>query len=144
MRVGEDPDRRTMRRWYETKLAERAAMLCHQATERRLLNRLALKAQNGTIGKADPAVDRFMESDDMQVRIGDDVHNHYPQESQAPASQPMSGLKKAALAAALLGAGGGIGAAVPWLTGAPNSTPPAVEFPADHDTQYELHLGGGR
>lgn len=142
MLATETPPDKTMRRWYELKIAERAALLLHQTADRKLLHRLATKMQDGTLGKNGPGVDQLRGAEDMQVRIGDEVHNHYEPQPAASQSTPMSGLKKAALTAALLGAGGGIGAAVPFALDALKSTAP-VAAPADSDTQYELHIGGG-
>jgi len=144
--IDETPAEKTMRRWYEMKLADNAAQTLHQAKGRKILNRLAVKSQDGTIGKPDPVADQFVESDDMQIRIGDEV-NHFQIPPEAISTTPtrttnQSGwLKKAALAAALLGAGGGTGAALPWIVEQFQSAPSVVEQPADKDTLFELHLG---
>jgi len=146
-----------MRRFYETLLADKAAMLLHRADDRNTLKRLMLKTQNGSVGRPDAAVDRLME-DNMQVRIGDEVHHHHPAPepttttapqpaaTSAPAGAPRSTLtdwlKRAAVAAALLGTGGAIPVAgaylLNWIRPATEAAPAAV----DTDTQYELRLGG--
>jgi len=141
--IDETPAEKTMRRWYEMKLADNAAQILHQAKARRVLNRLAIKTQNGTLGKPDPVADEFV-GEDMQVRIGDQV-NHYQVMPETSASETSASrnslLKKAALAAALLGLGGGTGAALPWIVGMFQAQPPTMETPTDSDTLFELHLG---
>ncbi len=147
MMTTETPPRKTMRRWFEMRLANEAAMILHGANGRKLLHRLAKKTQDGTLGKTDPSVDQQLGSEDMQIRIGDEVHNHYQQEPPQVASQPTpaSGIKRAAMIAALVAGGGGIGAAVPMVLDAMKpATPPAAVTPTDENTQYELHIGGGQ
>ena len=83
----------------------------------------------------------------MQIFVDSPVTMQAPgNEAQAarPQSAPpaTSGLKKVALAAALLGAGGGIGATVPLALDTLKPTLTPAITPADSDTQYELHLGG--
>jgi hypothetical protein len=71
------------------------------------------------------------EDEDMRVNVDSPTTVHYHQPSRAGT------LAKAAMAAALLGSGAGIGAAVPWIVGelADRPTPPA-----DQDTQYEARF----
>jgi len=128
----ETPARKTMRRWFELKLGERAAMLLHQAKQRQLLNRLAMKTQDGTLGQQDPHVDRALGSEEMGVHIGDIYHA--PPVSPTASQQPaMPWWIKAGIAAALLASGGTLGVGVAsYLAGSG----------ADTDTQYELRLGG--
>ena len=72
----------------------------------------------------------------MGVSIGNESHHYYAPPRKA------SGLAKVGLAAAMLGTGAGLGAAVPLLLGALADRPPQrVETPwVDHDTQYEARL----
>ena len=106
--------------------------MIHSTTARKIVNRLILKTQNGTMGQSDPDADKILE-EDMRVHIGDEIHNY-----------PAAIAKKVALAAALLAAGGGVGAGIPWLVGAfDKPVPSAVSSMQDEDTQYELHIGGG-
>jgi len=137
----ETPPERVMRQWYQGKLAERMGQFGAMLQSRELLRRGALKQQDGTLGQPGDPPDL---EDDMQIRVGDEVHYHQEATPAAPvAMQPAtkpepSLLAKAApllLAAAIGASGVGIPA---WMAGA-FSKPAAIES-VDTDTQYLLEL----
>jgi len=150
----ETPGEKTMRRFYETELASRAILVARMGQNRRILDRLALKQQNGTLGKPDPDVDKLLEDQDVQVRIGDEVHYHSAEPTPtAPSASDSSGagteagpaavespksgpslLKQAATLAAIMAGMGGSAGLASWLTSAlskPAETQqPSVSVPA--------------
>jgi len=103
--VLETPGEKTMRRWYEGKLAERLLQATQMAASRNLLRRGARKMQDGTLGQpGDPS-----EEEPVNILIGDQTYN-VPPESPSTGSGTVDLLKKAAIVAALLG--GGVGRVV--------------------------------
>lgn len=139
------PGEEIKQQWMQARLGHEAMCLDNLQRGARIVERLALKRQNGTIGRADPGLEEFDKSlgDDMGVSIGNrTVHNHYPPAAVKPSFRSGWGLKKLALWAALLAAGGGTGAALPWLL-EPLQPGPAVAPPqrADRDTLFELRFG---
>ena len=125
------------------KIARELATLRGPATEAIMLDDLqnVLRDERASTRKQNGQPDR--KEDDM-IHLGDTIIHPAATAATLVQSAPMSGLKKAALAAALLGAGGGLGAAVPFAVDALKpSTPPPVTAPIDADTLYELHIGGG-
>jgi len=112
----ETPPEKTMRRFYEGKLAERLMQAASMEQNRQLLRRGARKQQDGTLGTPG---DGITSEDPVNIHIGD-IHQLVPSissNSQAQVSK-VSRLAKSALIAAALLSGGGIGAVVPWLLGA--------------------------
>ena len=100
----ENPPERVMRQWYQAKLGERLGQFAEMSASRDLIRRGAKKMQDGTIGKdtGEPGVE------DMNIRVGDEVHQHYheaqtalpapilpppekPISQQRPATSPGSG-----------------------------------------------------
>jgi hypothetical protein len=112
----ETPPEKTMRRFYEVKLAERLMQAASLERNRRLLRRGARKQQDGTLGEPG---DSSSPEDDVNIHIGD-IHqlNPLPSNNRPQASGVSKLAKSALVAATLLGGGGGIGLAVPWLLGA--------------------------
>jgi hypothetical protein len=131
----ETPPEKTMRRWYEAKLAERLLQAGQMAKDRALLRRGARKMQDGVLGAPEGP-----EEEDMQIRVGDEVHYHQGQQKAAPSSvrAKMGTLAKLGIAAALFASGAGIGAAVPLVLDALTQAPAATA--TDHDTQYEARF----
>lgn len=137
----ETPAEKTMRRWYEGKLAERLLQASQMALSRNMIRRGARKQQDGTLGQpGDPS-----EEEPVNILIGDQIYNGPQQDASLPATtQPSSTaadlLKKAAIAAALLGGGAGLS----FVPGLLKDDAPAVE-PAVVDTDthgdWELRLG---
>ncbi len=144
----ETPPQRMMRQWYQGKLTERMSMMAGLLANRAMLRRGAFKMQDGTLGQAtgEPTAE-----EDMQIRVGDEIHNHYEAESSRSNQSPTgiatkrSLLSRAAplLLAGAMGTGIGIPAAagVAWAMGLFGK--PAAVIPADTDTQYILRLSGG-
>jgi len=133
------PDK-LMRQFYEVLLAGKAQMLARSERQQGLLNRLARKTMDGTLGQPNEADDAG--ADDMQLRIGDETINYYGSPPEAPANTPTatkatgwaSVLKQAALGAALVAAGGGMATALSaWFPDAP-TTPVVQPAPAMTDT----------
>ncbi len=129
-----------LKKWQDMRLAERAVQMLHSANARKIVNRLILKTQNGTLGESDPEADKFL-GENMQVRVGNEIHNYPEPVAPSPASGAVSLAKKATLVAALLAAGGGAGAGIPWIAGAFDK--PDAPATLDTDTRYELRIGGG-
>ncbi len=138
----ETPGERTMRQWYQGKLGERLLQAGQMAKDRKMLRRGVRMQQDGTLGQqaGSPA-----EEDGMNIRVGDEVHNHYgaePQQVAAPVDAKKSLLAKVApllVAGAIGAAGAGVGIGLPlaawaWLGGA------AADAVVDTDTQYILEL----
>jgi len=131
------PAERVMRQWYQGKLAERLGQFAAMQQDRAILRRGAIKMQDGTLGQSaqPPTVE-----DDMNIRVGDEVHNHYPtaaaanQESVQPSAEP-SLLRKFAplLLAGAIGAG---------AVAAPRYFQGEAPALSDTDTQYFLELVG--
>lgn len=80
-----------------------------------------------------------------QVFAGQSSQSNTAGATESPAASKMGLLAKAALAAALIGGGAGVGAGVPYLLSILQQQPetPAVEQSeqSDQDTQYELRIG---
>lgn len=114
------------------RLLNDAATVRHLDAAHRMTEKLAETSRELLLGGGPSA--KTPKEDDVGLQVGDNTvtHNHYPAKST-------SWLAKAALGAALLGGGAGVGVAVPWLLGAFDSvaSPPPVE---DRDTQFELRL----
>ncbi len=108
--------------------------MIHSATARKIVNRLILKTQNGTMGQSDPDADKILD-EDMKVRIGDEIHNH-----PAAVAAPAAIAKKVALATALLAAGGGVGAGIPWLAGAFDKPAASAAPMQDIDKNWEIRI----
>jgi len=104
-----------------------AAMIAKAIIQQKTLSRLAAKVQDGTLGSPGGP------SGDVSVQVGDTVTNVHP------SSKTLGTLAKLAIAAALLGTGGGLAVGLSELL----KPPPAIEIPPDADTRYELHLGIG-
>jgi hypothetical protein len=95
--------------------ANEAVALQDMMNNRRLISRLVRKHQDGTLGKPTPEVDAAVDAAeaDMGIRIGDEVHNHYPSPPPQPkpepepkpqeAKKPLHPLAAAALGAAAMG-----------------------------------------
>ena len=137
--VEETPADKTLRRWYELKMADRAAQIGHLLRGQRLLEWNTRKTANGTLGNADAQADKLLEGEDV-IHIGDIT---YQAPSPEPASsQPASGLPawaKAGMIGLTMLASGGMGAGL--ATYFATSDPPAASVGADSDTQYQLELG---
>ena len=142
----ETPADRTMRRWFEGKLAERLGQAGQMFQDRAMMRRGAKKQQDGTLNQPGEP-----EPEDMNIRVGDEIHYYDAPKTIASSPVQTSGfadfLKKAAIAAALTAGGAGVGVGIPWLLGAFEKAAPAVVPAAvesiDTDTQYELRLGTG-
>ena len=80
----ETPPERVMRQFYQAKLGEQLGQFAEMAAGRDMLRRGAKKQQDGTLGKdtGEP------EADDMNIRVGDEVHQHYHSPPAAPQPQP--------------------------------------------------------
>ena len=151
----ETPARRTMRQWFQGRLATDLLQAGQMAEKTELLLRGARKMQDGTLGQPTGEPQGV---EDMNIRVGDETHHHYPAppvEAVAPSPpqvepatpSPKPAVTKAigtiALAAALSGlAGAGVGAAaVPWLMGAfDKPDPPAATAPSDKDTITQIGI----
>ena len=100
----ETPGRRVMRQWFQGKLAERMVQAGQMAQNRAMLRRGAMKQQDGTLGQpGEPA-----EAEEMNIRVGDEMHFHPSSEATAQSSPESSLLSKAlpyVLTAALAGGG---------------------------------------
>lgn len=115
---------------------ERAAGVAGILRSRLMAERLAMKTQDGTLGKTTATpVDKALET--LDLRLGDEIHVHQPPRSSA---LPIVG---AALVSAALT--GGV-AALPWLVQLWQREPSPAPVPSvdtDTDTQYELRISGG-
>ena len=111
--------------WARVRLGHEGVMLDKIERQNRIVE---VVARNAMTGKPDDTEGWPPSGDDsMGVDIGDTIHNHYyPASTETPAKEPASAptqsklpslLKKAVITAALLGTGGGVGVAVPWLMG---------------------------
>ena len=118
-----------MNKWQDMRLAERMAQLAHSISGRRILDRLATKTQNGTLGKPDSADDA---DSDMNMQIGDNVNHYHPKQG----GTQNDWLKKAAVTASLLLGGVGVGAAAVSMLSKGDAM-----VDTDTDTQYELGIG---
>lgn len=131
---------KVLKHWYQGKLGERLLQAAQMGLDRAMLRRGARKMQNGTLGQPGDAP---AGEDEMNIRIGDEVHNHYRAKGQL--SNPGGSLlAKAAplLLAILLGVAGLLG--VQWLMGyPPMSGGVPAETVVDKDTQYLLELVPG-
>ncbi len=131
--------------WMLTRLAHEASQLEATNRERALVRRLVRKLQDGTLGRPSPETDPE-ESAVAGVWVGNEFHLQTPPSTP----RPISRLATAALGAALLAGGAGLGAGVPLLlsalrpsdqTAAPESQqPPQSTQPDWHDTWMELRL----
>lgn len=139
-----------------TRLAHDGVMISKLQRQNRIVEDLAKRSANGTIGQKSEAGDEMPEDD--TVSIGNEYHYHYQggeptaqaqptppaQPAQAPAtpaapatpSDAMSTLSKGLLAAALVGSGMG-GLAVGSLLSQPG-TPPAASTDTDTDTRTDV------
>jgi len=120
--------------WPRVRLGHEGVMLARVQRVQRIGELIAKNAITGKVDNTDGWPDG--EGNEMGVDIGDEIHNHYypaaPEpEKPAKASGIVGTLAKAALAAALLGSGAGVGVGVPWLLGMFKQEQPAavpVEF----------------
>lgn len=130
--------RKTFRWWYEAKLAERLLQAAQMAKDRGLIRRGARKMQDGQLGAAGG---HEVEEEPVNISIGDTHYHRDEQSSVDVAPQTKTPLwQKAAVAAALLGGGAGLGVAASELL---KDDPPAVEYTdtdTDTDTQYVLRF----
>ena len=151
----ETPGERVMRQHYQLRTAERAAQLAHLGAQRELMRRGSLKMQDGTLGRDTGKP----ETDEMNVRVGDEVHYHYEPETQPSAAVARQSASQSSIAARLatlaaiaglplLGAGGL--AAYQSATAPEQQQSPAQQSPVeqgerepevmpttDRDTYYE-------
>jgi hypothetical protein len=129
--LAEEPPKRwrekAKRGWIGLRTAGEAMGIAAVDRSHRIAERLVIKTQDGTLGKPteEPTSGPIEEDGEMGIHVGDTVNHNYPPKA--------SGLKKAAITAAQLAAGGGAGAGIPYLMG-------AFDKP-DADTKYELRLG---
>lgn len=133
------------KKFFTNRLAHEAAGLKNLQTQQTLVERLAKKTQDGTVGQAT--------GDEGAEKVGDFsvgnesqtfVFNEAAKPAKSAPSPPRGGslLKKVGLLAALLAAGGGVGAAVPWLLGAlQRQAPVAPAERPDQDTLFDLRFG---
>lgn len=99
-------------------LADEAAGLAGAFRSRLIAERLALKTQDGTLGK--PTTEpQDAELENMEIRIGDDTHYHQATQSMLSKAWPI-------LLAAALGAGSAVTANKLIPTTAPQTTPQDV------------------
>ena len=152
----ETPARRTMRQWFQGRLATDLLQAGQMAEKTELLLRGARKMQDGTLGQS-TGEPQGME--DMNIRVGDETHHHYPAppvEAVAPSPPPVEPVKpttpkpsfpssdllgKAVLAAALMGTGGAIGVGALGLMGAfDKPDPPVATAPSDKDTITQIGI----
>lgn len=152
----ETPPAKTMRRWYEAKLAERLLQAAQMAKDRDLLRRGATKQQDGNLGTQT----EMPPEEPVNIRIGDEIY--YGQQAAAgptpaqtqtatpPAANPadssdLTGWKKAAaiaaLAAAPVAAGAGGAAVYNWWT-APKETPAATSPASYQGKAYGVEVLG--
>ena len=139
----ETPGEKTMRRWFEGRLAERLLQAGQMAEDRASLRRGAKKMQDGTLGQ--PTDGDPVDEEAMNIRIGDDIHYEQatPTQTQAPVQPPAKSntLATIAAAAALLAGGGLAGYAVNALMSDPVPVvQPVVQPTVDTDTRYMLRL----
>jgi len=121
--------------WADNRLAGEAVMVAKQIEQHNLLGRLARKTMDGTLGQRTEEP----EGDEVQVNVGNQYHVATPSQSGSTIG---SVAKKAAIAAALLGAGGAAGL-VPYVAGLLRQEQPATVLPAeviDTNTEYELSI----
>lgn len=78
----ETPARRLMRQWYQALLGLKVLQAGQMAEDRRMLRRGARKQQDGTLGTTDQPPEN--EVDEMQIRVGDEVHHHVHNNVAAP------------------------------------------------------------
>lgn len=130
---------------YRTAIAHDALQIDKDMRRQAVVERLIKKTQDGTLmEKTSEPMDKQLE-EEMAVRIGDESHIHYHNESK-PSSDQASGIGKTLAAAGLAVAGLGAGIAAPIA--AYNLTRPttAVVQPAspvvdtDTDTKYGLRI----
>lgn len=100
----ETPGEKTMRRWYEGRLAARMVQIGQMALDREILRRGARKMQDGVLGEETNA-SYGTEGEPMDISIGDKpVYNNYHQSSKTP-SPLLSTLIGASLALGGVGTG---------------------------------------
>jgi hypothetical protein len=126
------PDK-VAKQYLGVRMARQAASIEKIMRQNRVLERLACKTQDGTIGRKDPDADKMLEDDGMGVHVGDQVATHH-YHTQPEAQE--SGLKSAITVVALLAAGAGAAALVPKLFDA-RPVPPAASA---EDRDFELHI----
>lgn len=153
----ETPGEKTIRRYYEGRLAARLMHVASMEQNRAMLRRGARKMQEGTLGQPGEPI----EEEPVNISIGD-VIQYLPQAAAesmvaqlpatpvtapAPATPATAATplwQRAALTAALLASGAGAGAGVPWLLGAFDKAPAAAVQPTpqgvDADTWFDLRL----
>lgn len=132
-----------IQRWAGMRMAHEALQVGKDEERAGIVNRLVRLTQNRAFGVGDEEAKG--EPDAMGVHVGDTTQNYYS--APGKSSNKVGKLAgKLALVAALLGSGVGLGTLLPWLLGRvapqePLPAPPVVEFPADQDTRYDLHIG---
>ncbi len=119
--------------------ADRAAFLDKMLRQNLLVERLAKKTQDGTVGQPteEPADQRLASGDGMAVSVGNTTTHNYAAPSATFAT---STLAKLAMGAALLAGGTGLGAGAMALIDALKSKPAAITSGADANTEYQLNL----
>jgi hypothetical protein len=135
--------------YYQLRLGYEGMMIENLQRQAKIVERLALKTQDGTVGQAsEPA--NLETGEDMGVSVGNTIHYHYEQPAASDGGNVLETVKsgaaaadssvaaaaksgmattlgKAALMAALAATGAGAGVAVPWWLGAfAAKTAPAV------------------
>ena len=134
------PERQVVRQWYQAKLGERLLQAGQMGLDRAMLRRGACKMQDGTLGQQGV---KPVSEEDMNIRVGDEVHHHYNPEALEGLpgeGSPKPGLLQKAIPY-LVGAAiaGGLNAA--WVSSRPTADkPPESPVVTDTDTQYILEL----
>lgn len=123
--------------WYKTKVADYALQIDKDDRRQRILERLAKKTQDGTLGEA--TAEPSDAGDDMGVAVGNEIHHHHQQPKAEPASTVAKTLATAGLAAAGLGAGISAPILAYNLT-RPDKPAQADTAFVDTDTQYGLRV----
>lgn len=112
-------------------------MLDKRNKQNALVQRLVRKTQDALLGGKDDV----SEEDDMGVRVGDEIHYHNTQPSQAKAG--LSPLATAALAASMGLGGAGLGAVgMQYLM--PDKQPTEQVKDTDTDTRGDFSLSVGK
>ena len=135
----ETPGQRTMKQWFQGKLAERLLVGASIAENTATLRRGARKMQDGTFGE--PTGDSEGRGEDMRISVGDTYYQNLEPPPPTPPTQP--GTQPSLLSKALpyvLAAALGGGGALALLTqgGLQGGDKPAAE---DRDTTRLIDMG---
>lgn len=128
----ETSGQKAIRQSYQGEVGERLLQAGQMGQDRAMMRRGAQKQQDGTLGQ--PGTKTL--DDEMNIRVGDEVHYHHPPPATASPPALVRTLAKVGLVAALMAGSGGLGATLAGLLSGGNTEPPPADA-VDNDTKYE-------